>query len=241
MLEINHPPMLSPAELAKQIEAELNALPVQNTQTMRAVRQTFTRQLKQTSQEYMLSLARQLVFRPGMRWVAYELLRDHPAAFERLDASILEELGQGIHSWDTVDSFARTLSGPAWLKGLVSDDLFIAWADSPDRWWRRAALVSTVALNLRSDGGRGDVRRTLAICSRLVGDHERMVVQALSWALRALAVVHPAAVEAFLNEHKSMLAAQVLREVRNKLSTGLKYPRRKDLTSQDTPVSTKQY
>ena len=93
-----------------------------------------------------------------------------------------------------------------------------------DLWWRRAALVSTVALNVRSHGGTGDIARTLAICRLLVEDHEDMVVKALSWALRELVAHDPHAVEEFLQDHESVLAARVNREVRNKLTTGLKNP-----------------
>ena len=103
----------------------------------------------------------------------------------------MEELGQGINSWWTMDSFARTLSGPAWRDGLVRDELIVKWAHSPDLWWRRAALVSTVAFNVRSQGGKGDMPRTLSICRLLVADHEDMVVKALSWALRELVYFDP--------------------------------------------------
>jgi 3-methyladenine DNA glycosylase AlkD len=108
----------------------------------------------------------------------------------------------------------------------VSDALIHKWARSPDRWWRRAALVSTVALNVRSHGGPGDIPRTLAICRLLVSDHDDMVVKAMSWALRELVVHDPAAVQAFLDEHDQVLAARVKREVRNKLATGLKSGRK---------------
>jgi 3-methyladenine DNA glycosylase AlkD len=83
-----------------------------------------------------------------------------------------------------------------------------------------------VALNVRSHGGYGDVLRTLAVCRLLVDDHDDMVVKAMSWALRALVVHDPEAVWAFLREHDAVLAARVKREVRNKLTTGLKYPKR---------------
>ena len=53
-----------------------------------------------------------------------------------------------------------------------------------------------------------------------------MVVKALSWALRALVVHDLGAVQAFLEEHDEQLAARVKREVRNKLTTGLKNPSR---------------
>jgi 3-methyladenine DNA glycosylase AlkD len=114
-----------------------------------------------------------------------------------------------------------------WRDGLVSDELIHHWAQSEDRWWRRAALVSTVALNIRSHGGRGDVPRTVAICRLLVDDQTDMVVKAMSWALRVLVVHDPEAVREFLSQYEDRLAARVQREVRNKLTTGLKNPRRK--------------
>ena len=155
------------------------------------------------------------------RWIAYELLFQH-SAFGSLNKSLLEELGCGLNSWWTVDVFARTLAGPAWLRGLISDATILRWARSPDQWWRRAALVATVALNVRSHGGPGDTRRTLMICEPLVSDHSDTVVKALSWALRALVVHDAVAVKAFLAKHRGDLAARVLREVTNKLTTGLK-------------------
>jgi 3-methyladenine DNA glycosylase AlkD len=82
-----------------------------------------------------------------------------------------------------------------------------------------------VALNVRSKGGKGDIHRTLAICLLLVDDHEDMVVKAMSWALRELVVHDHEAVLKFLDEHKQKLAPRVNREVRNKLTTGLKTPR----------------
>jgi 3-methyladenine DNA glycosylase AlkD len=96
---------------------------------------------------------------------------------------------------------------------------------SGDRWLRRAALVSTVALNMAADGGQGDAPRTLAICERLCDDRDDMVVKALSWALRALAHRDAEAARAFLARREHRLAARVRREVTSKLLTGLKSPR----------------
>ena len=59
-----------------------------------------------------------------------------------------------------------------------------------------------------------------------MADREDLVVKALSWALRALARRDPAAVRKFLAEHREKLAARVIREVENKLTTGRKNPRR---------------
>jgi 3-methyladenine DNA glycosylase AlkD len=221
------PDWSSTAEVAAAMDAEIRALPVRNAPNVRTVRRAYSRQLRQADATFVLDVARALLGTYGQRWVAYELIRDHPEAFANIGAAELEELGQGIDSWGSVDAFARTLSGPAWLAGQVTDDLIHRWARSDDLWWRRAALVSTVALNMRSQGGPGDVPRTLAVCRMLVDDHEDMVIKALSWALRQLVVHDPAAVRAFLTEYADVLATRVAREVRNKLTTGLKNPRRK--------------
>ncbi len=213
--------------IAARLDAELRALPVRNTPNERAVCRRLFRELAPASPEAILALARELLQGYDQRWIAYELIESHPEAFRRLGQAELEELGRGINSWWAVDSFARTLSGPAWLKGQVPDALIHQWAGSEDRWWRRAALVSTVALNMRSHGGFGDVPRTLTVCRLLVDDHDDMVAKAMSWALRALVVHDPDAVRRFLGEHEAALAARVKREVRAKLATGLKNPRRK--------------
>ena len=59
-----------------------------------------------------------------------------------------------------------------------------------------------------------------------MNDRDDMVVKAMSWALRELVVHDPEAVQAFLDEYEDELAARVKREVKNKLQTGLKNPRR---------------
>ena len=214
-------------EFAESFVAAVKALPVKNTSRFRAVRRDFSRKLKTADPAFVLNVARYLVPQRPYRWLAYEFILHHEETFKSLDGTVVEELGQGLDSWHSVDSFARGLSGPAWLRDQISDEVILRWAHSPDFWWRRAALVSTVALNMRSQGGNGDVLRTLTVCGLLTGDHEDMVVKGLSWALRELVYHDPDAVRAFLKEHEAELAARIRREVTNKLETGLKNPRRK--------------
>jgi 3-methyladenine DNA glycosylase AlkD len=172
-------------------------------------------------------VARELFYTFDSPGHAINLLALHKAAFQSLGEAEIEEFGQGINSWWRVDGFARLLAGPAWLKGQVTDVLIHKWARSEDLWWRRAASVSTVALNVRSHGGYGDTERTLAVCEMLAADQEDMVVKGLSWALRELVVHDPEAVRHFLDTHEEVLAARVKREVRNKLETGLKNPKKR--------------
>ena len=143
-----------------------------------------------------------------------------------MKAKSLADLGAGNDSWEEVDTFACYVAGPAWREGQVSDALIRRWASSRDRWWRRTAVVSTVALNNKARGGDGDTARTLMICKMLVADRDDMVVKALSWALRELSKRDPKSVRTFLREHHHVLAARVVREVNSKLKTGLKNPRK---------------
>ena len=60
------------------------------------------------------------------------------------------------------------------------------------------------------------------MCRLLIDDRDDMVVKAMSWALRALAVREPDTVRSFLSKNKKTLARRVVREVTNKLDTGRK-------------------
>ncbi len=214
-------------KIAVRFDAEIRALVVMNTPNARAIRRKYSQKLRQAKPGFIIELARVFMNRYKHRWAAYELIQGHKAAFQSLRKKELEEFGHGINSWWTVDGFGRILSGPAWLNDQVSDKLIHKWACSKDRWWRRAALVSTVALNVRSQGGYGDASRTLAVCKMLVSDHDDMVAKAMSWALRVLVVHDPDAVRKFLKKYEQKLAARVKREVHNKLKTGLKNPKLK--------------
>jgi 3-methyladenine DNA glycosylase AlkD len=86
--------------------------------------------------------------------------------------------------------------------------------------------VCTISLNKRSAGGHGDIDRTLKICRAVRADKNDMVNKALSWALRELIPHNRKIVIQFINENEKVLAARVKREVKNKLITGLKNPRR---------------
>jgi 3-methyladenine DNA glycosylase AlkD len=219
-------PAAEPKLLADEILRLIRALDVPNTPNIRQIRKQYTDALRQADAELVLDMARALLARGEHGWVAYELVHHHRAAMQRIGEPELEEFGRGIDSWWTVDAFSLELSGPAWRERQVEDGLIEWWAKSPDRWWRRAALVSTVALNARARGGRGDVPRTLLVCRILIKDTDDMVAKALSWALRELIPYERQAVQAFLDFNREAIPRRVRREVMNKLALGLKNPRR---------------
>jgi 3-methyladenine DNA glycosylase AlkD len=213
-------------ELAKSIDSEIRQLPDKNTPNIRAIRRKYSNILKKEDPELILNLGREIFKIYGYRWISYELIRNHKEAFKKIGEAELTEFGSGISHWGEVDAFAGIMAGPAWQKGQINDKLIHKWAHSEDRWWRRVALVSTVALNRRSMGGNGDVPRTLEICSILVKDKDDMVVKAMSWALRELIQHDVNEVLHFLEKYKDILASRVRREVMNKITTGLKTPKR---------------
>lgn len=215
-------------EIARAIVSELRALPVQNVPNIRKVHRKYSRMLKDAQPAFILDLAREIIVSSsGYRWVAMGLINCHEAASRCIGEAELEEFGVELNSWGAVDCFAGLLAGPAWRDGRVPDELIHGWAHAQDRWLRRAALVCTVVLNRRSCGGTGDVPRTLAVCRILAGDKDDMVVKALSWALRELIRHDADAVRRFLREYDDVLAARVKREVNNKLTTGVKNPKKR--------------
>jgi 3-methyladenine DNA glycosylase AlkD len=215
-------------ELAAAIAHEIASLPRQNTSSVRAVRRRWSKALRKVAAAEVLALAHAYEVQASQtgKWVAYELIRFHPGAFAAVTETEIASYAGRAASWYAVDAFGTILSGPLWARGGLTDALIEAWAGSESRWLRRSALVATVGLNAAASGGPGDAIRTLAICRRLAADRDDMVVKALSWALRELSKRNRPVVEGFLAETDAVLPARAKREVRHKLMTGLKTPRK---------------
>lgn len=180
--------------------------------------------LKSFSPEEFLQLAFNLVDTRFLEcnMVAFELLWKNKKALQLLSLKEVEKLGVNMDNWVTTDTFSIMISGFAWRENQISDTDILSWLKSDNRWWRRAAVVSTVTLNLRSRGGKGDAHRTLMVCEKVVGECDDMIVKALSWALRELSKSDKQAVEEFMEKYDEQLAGRVRREVYTKLETGRK-------------------
>jgi len=182
---------------------------------------TWWKELKAWPDEELTAFAKELVETRifECNQAAFELLWKQKSALNKLSADDLETLGQNMDNWATTDSFAVILSGWAWRNGQISDDIIIEWANSDNLWWRRAALVSTVGMNLKSRGSPGDTAKTLMICEKVIDDRDDMIIKALSWALRELSKHDKPAVEEFMKKYHHGLAGKVRREVYTKLKT----------------------
>lgn len=153
---------------------------------------------------------------------AFEILWKNKVALKKLQLADLEVLGQNMDNWVTTDTFSILISGFAWRESQITDADVLRWLKSDNRWWRRAAVVSTVTLNLRSRGGTGDTKKTLLICEKVVEDRDDMIVKALSWALRELSKRDKNSVQSFMKKYDAKLGGRVRREVYTKLETGRK-------------------
>lgn len=208
----------TPKFFAKTIAKHLDLLPPgSRTDDVRNIRKYYSRLYRKAPPETLLEIAEHLFFNEGYRFVPYELIYYHPGAIALLNTDKVQALSEGINRWDSADIFAQFISGPAWKQGVIGDDLIEKWIVSPNFWYRRIAVVSTIYLD-------GDPERMLKYAALLVDDHEDMIVKALSWVLRRAIRYDRAGVEQFLADHKRQLAARIKREVRNKLDTGLKNP-----------------
>jgi 3-methyladenine DNA glycosylase AlkD len=209
----------APAWFAATIAKHLDLLPPgSRTDDVRNVRKFYSRLYRKAPPETMLAIAESLFFDQGYRFVPYELIYYHAGAIGKLTPEVVERLGEGIQDWAAADTFAQFISGAAWKTGVIDDDFIDKWLNSPDFWYRRIAVVSTIYLD-------GDPERMLRYAQALVDDKEDMIVKAVSWVLRRAIKYDREGVERFLTENKKHLAARIKREVRNKLDTGLKNPK----------------
>ena len=154
--------------------------------------------------------------------LAYEMIGRNKKLLNDLRFKDLADLGNNLDNWASVDHFSMGIYGVLWGKGVVRDVDIKQLLESENFWERRVAVVSTVALNLKSRGGSGDTSRTIWVCERVVDDHQDMIQKALSWALRELSKRDREAVADFMERYESRLAKRVVREVSHKLDFGTK-------------------
>ena len=143
------------------------------------------------------------------RWVP-DLSKSHFDRWRRtLDSwEITDGLGWTLAEWVAGDPDARL----DYLRDLIADE---------DVWSRRLALVTTARIN-RGKMGFTVPDLTLELLDRVKEERHPMITKAVSWALRELTKTHRERVSAYLEENRDVLARHVVREVDNKLRTGLK-------------------
>jgi len=156
------------------------------------------------------------------RLVALELLQHYRRWIPDLTWAHFERWRRDLDNWETTDGLGMAILGP-WVLAdpdARGDNLWDLIADE-DVWSRRLAVVSTVGLNR----ARKDVSfpaLTLELIDQVKEERHPMITKAVSWALRVMLKKDPDRVAAYLEENRGVLATHVVREVSNKLKTGLK-------------------
>ena len=168
---------------------------------IKAVARAYARATRRNSPAAQLRVAdRLLQGRPlEMRWLAFTLFDDLVRVEPERTWQLMRRAAREAADWITVDSLAHPFG-----RGVLLEPY--RWAElgqlvfAPSRWERRlvGSTVATIPFINRSQGREPEVAgHGIGLITDLIGDAEPDVQKALSWALRSMAVVDQAAVEAF--------------------------------------------
>jgi 3-methyladenine DNA glycosylase AlkD len=156
------------------------------------------------------------------RALAVEILARRPRDIRALTWNHFDRWRHGLDNWGLTDALATAVLGPwiladpggrtQWLWQLIGDD---------DVWSRRLALVASVPL-VRVKEDVEAAALTLSLIDRVKAERHPMVTKAVSWALREMVKHYRDDVISYLNANHATLAPLVVREVGNKVRTGLK-------------------
>lgn len=180
----------------------------------------------------LLFLADALLREPllELRWFALPLLAGILPDDPERAWQLLRRAAREANDWITVDTLAHPCGAGILLEAY-------RWAEleqlvySPSRWERRlvGSTIATLPFVDRAGGRSPEIaRRALPLLGQLIGDAEPDVQKALSWALRSLTLVDPAAVTRFVAEQADLARrsndghrAWVLRDVLPRLDPAL--------------------
>lgn len=143
----------------------------------------------------------------------------------RLAWSFFERWRRPLCTWHDTDGLGIYIFGP-WLAADPSrviklEKLIVA----REACSRRLALVGTVTLNRRQE--TAIPVPTLKLVDAVAKERDPLIAKAVSWALRELSKTHRELVAQYVEQNCERLPAIAVREVRNKLRTGLKNPKRR--------------
>jgi 3-methyladenine DNA glycosylase AlkD len=156
------------------------------------------------------------------RALAVELLGRYRRRIPDLTWDHFDRWRRQVDNWGLADGLGARILTP-WLLADPEGRLDRLWdlITDEDVWSRRLALVATVPIN-RGHTGLTIPDLTLRLVDRVKEERYPMITKAVSWALREMTKTHPHRVAAYLEDNRDVLAAHVVREVGNKLRTGLK-------------------
>ena len=191
---------------------------------LREIARAWQRAHKEITHEHLMVLVEVLWDEESReeRLLAIYLLERYKRWIQHLTWAHFERWRRDLDNWEVTDGLALWVLAP-WLladsEGRL-DHLVELIADE-EVWSRRLALVATTLIN-RGHTGFTIPGLTLQLIDRVKEESHPMITKAVSWALRGMSKTHPDQVAGYLEDNQDILATHIVREVDNKLRTGLK-------------------
>ncbi len=110
--------------------------------------------------------------------------------------------------WDFVDDIAANLVGRVLMESRPEiTPILRRWAQDEDLWIRRSAILAQLKHKERTDEAL-----LFELCAERLHEREFFMRKAIGWALRQHSYTAPAAVGAFLLEHRGQMSGLTFRE-----------------------------
>ena len=139
--------------------------------------------------DYLLAVSDQLFRGPVLeeKSMAVELLARSATQCGEAEFRLLESWLDRVTNWADHDALAHTLLGPMLVQDRARAKRALGWANSPNRWARRAACVALIR-GVRQGMFAAEVARVSGL---LLDDEDEMVQKGLGWLLRESAKHQP--------------------------------------------------
>jgi len=149
------------------------------------------------------------------RAAAVELLDLHGATMIPEDITLIERMIRESGTWALVDGLAASVTGPLVERHPELNATLDRWAQDPDFWVRRSALL---ALLLALRRGEGDFARFGTYADPMLGEREFFIRKAIGWILRDTARKRPQLVFDWLLPRAGRASGLTVREATKRLS-----------------------
>ncbi len=149
------------------------------------------------------------------RAAAAELLEQQVELLDAGDLPLLERLLRESRTWALVDNLAASVVGPIAERDPSVTEVLDRWADDPDFWIRRSALLANLIALRR---GAGDFERFGRYADAMLEEKEFFIRKAIGWVLRDTGRLRPDLVYEWLLPRASRAAGLTVREAVKYLS-----------------------
>lgn len=156
--------------------------------------------------------------------IATELISLSRREIPQLSWGFFERWRKRLSTWHDTDGLGIYIFGPWLAANNARVTRLEQLIRSDEICSRRLALVGTVILNRRR--ATAIPQLTLNLVSAVGSERDPLMTKAVSWALRELSKTNREVVARYLERNRERLPAIAVREVGNKLRTGLKNPNR---------------